>query len=88
MGLSMIYLPRFVYVTDPPLMPTELNIVEVVVEVAVMAGFVTMAPIFVENSLTLLFCGLSRHCSRVDFSRRLFKASVKPRAYSSCSIVA
>lgn len=72
------------YVTDPPLIPTVLNMVEVAVDVAVMAGFELMAPVFVENSFTLLLCWIG---SRVDFSRILFNASVKPRAYSSCSIV-
>lgn len=58
--------------------------VEVGVDVAVMAGFELMAPVFVENSFTLLLCWIG---SRVDFSRILFNASVKPRAYSSCSSV-
>lgn len=54
----LIFLPKFVYVTDPPLMPTVLNIDDVVAGVVVIIdGFETMAPVFGKISFVLLlFC--------------------------------
>lgn len=49
-------LPKFVYINEPPLMPALLSTVDVVADVEVMAGFITMAPVVpaVVYSLILL----------------------------------
>lgn len=55
MCMTLSILPKFVYVTDPPLMPTLLSIVDVVADVVVMAGLI-VAPVVpaIVYSLTLL----------------------------------
>lgn len=81
-------LPKFVYVTDPPLIPTLLKIVDVVADV-VMAGLI-VAPVApaIEYSLILFTaCGCGCIWPFPSLFRKLFSASTKGWLNSSCSFV-
>lgn len=83
-----VILPKFVYVTEPPLVPTLLNIADVVAGVVVIAGFATMAPVVpaVVYSFTIICWGWLLFWA-LSLFRNTCNASMNGLAYSSCSFV-